>query len=243
MEIKEEDTKEPIPEQIIEEYEEPIRKGLFNRKKRFEKNKMKVDSKAFNRVFCFFLEETQRGDVIVINQKQLKLKNDKKNNSTYIQVQKRVRVYLQVNEMIPRADGTKIVFILRTGAGSFKALTISYLSEKYFSEHTTKDIQEWIEKEKGHALYLRSMNINERQLFMDTAKKILENAEETWEKLAPWAALIIIAIIMMGGFYMIASKMLAQNTAISHQFLQGSQTIANAMQNTWNSTLQVIRGG
>lgn len=211
--------------------------ALLSKSKGFLKPKKITSYKQLNRCLIHLLEETPRGDLQKVAGLIKFIQNDKEQNSTFVWLFGK-KVFVQMNEMLNCTNGSKEVFVLRTGAGNFTALTLDYLSKRFFEE--AGDVKAYIDEKKDKAIHLSSMTINEKQIYKDTLKRIIEKGMDRFKSLASWGAVVLVAFIMAAAFIYMINKGVGlhqQDVAAGQQFLKQSAQLFN------QSVQRIVAGG
>jgi hypothetical protein len=204
--------------------------GLFGEKE--IKNKI-----SFNVVHVHILEETARGDLMKIGQLKRKLGKTMDDKEVYVSVFGE-KLPIQPNELLPRADGSKDFFVLREGLGTFKALSLFHYSAEYFENNGDSDIHEHIKKMREKAIYLRSMNVNEKQVYKSTLKHIYSKGLGFWDKHGPALFMILILVLGLGDMIYMMGEVGDISRENSGAMIESARILADG----FNQSVQEIRG-
>lgn len=210
--------------------------GLFNRSKPEIKNKAE-----FNIVHVHILEETVRGDLIKIGQFKKRISRNNEDKTIFIRLFGE-KVEMQHNELLHRADGSKDFFILREGLGVFKPLTLFHYSNTYFEKTSDTEILQEIKGLKQKALYLKTMNVNEKQVYKNTLKGIYSRGLGFWDKHGPLMMMILIFVLGIGALIYMGNSQIDQAEIYANAMKNFGQTVATAINST-SQTIPAYNGG
>jgi hypothetical protein len=185
------------------------------------------------------MEETVRGDLIKLAQIKTKILKDPNDQQVSVKIFG-IKVPIQANELLHRADGSKDFFVLREGKGTFTGLTMFHYSKRYFEDHDDTEIRDHIKQLANSAVYLRTMTVNEKQVYKNTLKRIYAKGLGFWDKHGP-AVLMIIVLVLGVGTLIYMSNAQTEQAEIYAEMIRGfGHQVSQALNSTGGQTIQPL---
>lgn len=203
--------------------------GLFGKKE--IKNRVE-----FNTVHVHILEETVRGDLLKIGQFKKRISRNNEDKSIFVKIFGE-RISFQPNELLHRADGSKDFFLLREGVGVFKPLTMFHYNTEYFEKNSDNEMLTDLKVLKNRAIYLRTMNVNEKQVYKNTLKGIYARGLGFWDKHGPALLMIMIFVIGVGALIFITKEMTTINATNTGALTEIGRNLADAINGSYQQQI------